>query len=140
MIALLGASAIYLVATQAAISAPTDAFRACLRQSGEKAKAEKVGPDAYEAYVRNACTAEGAALKSAVITFRVKNGMSRKAAADDAEMTVDDYVATSVDKYKFMADFNKPAQAPATAAPAPAQAATAPAQATPASAPQPPKP
>lgn len=136
MIALLGASAIYLVATQAAISAPTDAFRACLRQAGDKAKTEKVAPDAYEAYIRNACSSEGAALKTAVIGFRVKNGMSRKAAADDAEMTVDDYVATSVDKYKFMADFNKPAQAPAAAAPP----VTPPAQATQASAPQPPKP
>jgi hypothetical protein len=135
MIALLGASAIYLVATQAAISAPTDAFRACLRQAGDKAKTEKVAPDAYEAFIRNACSTEGAALKTAVINFRVKNGMSRKAAADDAEMTVDDYVATSVDKYKFMADFNKPAQAPAAAAPV-----TPPAQATQASAPQPPKP
>ena len=42
-------------------------------------------------------------LKTAVVAFRVKNGMARKAAADDAEMTVDDYVATPVDNYKFMA-------------------------------------
>jgi hypothetical protein len=49
-----------------------------------------------------------AALKTAVIAFRMKNGMARKAAADDADMTVDDYVATSVDKYSFMAEANQP--------------------------------
>jgi hypothetical protein len=67
-------------------------------------------------------------LKSAVVAFRMRNGMGRKAAGDDAAMTVDDYVATSVDKYQFMASTSAPAQAPATAT------------ATPASAPQPPKP
>jgi hypothetical protein len=49
----------------------------------------------------------------------MKNGMSRKAAADDANMTVDDYVATSVDKYQFMASQN----APAKPTPAPTQTA-----------------
>jgi hypothetical protein len=67
-------------------------------------------------------------LKNAVIAFRVKNGMSRKAAADDAEMTVDDYVSTPADNYKFMANMN--------ATPAPA----APPAPTPAASPQPPKP
>jgi hypothetical protein len=67
-------------------------------------------------------------LKSAVVAFRTKNGMTKKAAAEDADMTVDDYVATSVDKYQFMAELNapKPTAAPATAP-------------TPAAAPQPPK-
>jgi hypothetical protein len=62
----------------------------------------------------------------------MKNGMGKKSAADDAEMTVDDYVATPVDNYKFMANAEAPkAVAPATVTPAP----------TPASVPsQPPKP
>jgi hypothetical protein len=70
-----------------------------------------------------------ASLKDALISFRMKNGMSRKAAASDAERTVDDYVATPADNYKFMAEMN----APKSAAPAP----PAP---TPAASPQPPKP
>jgi hypothetical protein len=128
MIVLLSASAIYLTALQASISAPTDAFRACLREAVSKATSEKVGGNAFEAYARNACSAQMNTLKSAVVAFRMKNGMGRKAAGDDAAMTVDDYVATSVDKYQFMASTSAPAQAPATAT------------ATPASAPQPPKP
>lgn len=132
MIALVAASAIYLTGLQAVINAPTTAFRGCLKQAGEKAKGEKVAAAGIETYIRNACSAQGESLKSTIIGFRTKNGMSRKAASDDANMTVDDYVLTIVDNYSFMADFNKPQQAAA-----PPTAPTAPA--TPASAPQPPK-
>jgi hypothetical protein len=132
MIALLVASAINLTALQASIAAPTTAFRGCLRDAAAKAKGEKVGGDAIEAYLRSACTGQMGTLKQALIDFRLKNGMTRKAAISDADMTVDDYVATPVDNYKFMADMDKPkAQTPAAATPAP----------TPASVPtQPPKP
>jgi hypothetical protein len=65
-------------------------------------------------------------LKSAIVAFRMKNGMAKKAAADDAEMTIDDYVATPVDNYQFLASQH----APQPTAPQP----------TPASNPQPPKP
>lgn len=129
MIALVAASAIYLTGLQATINAPTTAFRTCLKQAGEKAKGDKVAPDAFEGFIRNLCSSQGETLKSAVIAFRVKNGMGRKAAADDASMTIDDYVLTIVDNYKFMADFNKPQQQ--------AQSPTPAAQATPASSPQP---
>jgi hypothetical protein len=131
VIALVGATSIILAALQASINAPTDAFRACLKEAATKANNEKVAGPAYEAYARNACSGQLSTLKGAVIAFRVKNGMAKNAAADDANMTVDDYVATSVDKYQFMASINAPQQK--------SVAPTAPAQATPASAPQPPK-
>jgi hypothetical protein len=114
MIALLGATAMFLAGFQASISAPTDVFRACLRDATTKATSEKVAGSAYEAYARNACSAQMAALKSAVVAFRMKNGMARKAAAADADMTVDDYVATSVDKYQFFAEMNSKPQSPAS--------------------------
>jgi len=134
MIALVIASAINLAGLQASIAAPTTAFRGCLREAAEKAKSEKVAGDGIEAYLRNACSAKMSTLKSVLIDFRLKNGMSRKAAASDADMTVDDYIATPVDNYKFMADLEKPK----AAAPAALNATPAP---TPAAAPsQPPKP
>jgi hypothetical protein len=133
MIALFAAAAIGLAALQASIAAPTDAFRGCLREAVAKAKTEKVAGNAIEAYLKTACSAQMSTLKSAVVAFRMKNGMSKKAAADDADMTVDDYVSTPADNYKFMADMNAPKSA------APAAGATPPA--TPAAAPtQPPKP
>jgi len=134
MIALVIASAINLAGLQASIAAPTTAFRGCLREAAEKAKSEKVAGDGIEAYLRNACSAKMSTLKSVLIDFRLKNGMSRKAAASEADMTVDDYIATPVDNYKFMADLEKPK----AAAPAASNATPAP---TPAAAPsQPPKP
>jgi hypothetical protein len=133
MIILVAASAISLVATQATIAAPTTAFRGCLRDAATKAKSEKVTGDAIEEYLKTACTAQMGSLKQAVIDFRMKNGMSRKAAASDADMTVEDYVATPADNYRFLANMDAP-----KAAPAPAQATT-PAP-TPAAVTQPPKP
>ena len=137
MIALLFASAINLAVLQASISAPTEAFRSCLREAATKAKSEKVPGDGIEAYLKTACTAKMSTLKSALISFRIKNGMSAKAAASDAEMTVEDYIATPADNYKFMADIEKPKAPAAAATPAPTPAA-APAPAKPPN--QPPKP
>jgi hypothetical protein len=131
MIAMLGASAISLSLVQAAIAAPTHAFRECLREAATKAQSAKVGGDAIEDYLRNACTSEMGALKDAVVAFRMKNGMSKKAAASDADMTVEDYVATPADNYKFMINDNAPKPLPAAASAASPAAAAAPA-ATPA--------
>ena len=132
MIALLGASAITLAASQAAINAPTEAFRGCLKEAASKAKGEKVGGDAIEAYLRNACTVQMGTLKDALVSFRMKNGMSRKAAADDAEMTVEDYVASPADNYKFMVEFDaKNSAPPAAAAPVAVTPAAAPASSPP---------
>lgn len=142
MIALLAASAIYMSALQAGIAGPTDAFRGCLREAASKAKSEKVAGDGIETYLKKSCTAQMSTLTEALVAFRMKNGMSRKAAADDAAMTVDDYVSTPADNYKFMSSMDaKQAQA-ATAAAAPsATPAPKAAAVTPAAAPsQPPKP
>src|SRR5438309_3357446 len=142
MIGLLAAAAINLAGLQASISAPTDAFRSCLREAASKAKSDKVTADGIEAYLRNACTAQMGSLKEALISFRIKNGMSRKDAASDANMTVSDYVSTPADNYKFLANMNAP-KAAAPAAPATQAAAASPATPapTPAAAPkQPPKP
>ena len=135
MIVLLVASAISLAATQASIAAPTDAFRGCLREAAIKAKGDKVSGDGIEAYLKNACIAQMGTLKEALVAFRIKNGMTRKSAADDAQMTVDDYVATPADNYKFIANMAAPK---AAAAPAPATLTPASAPATPPT--QPPKP
>jgi hypothetical protein len=122
MVAFLFASAINLAALQASVSAPTQTFRGCLKEAVAKANSEKVGGDAIEGYLRTACTVQMTTLKDALVSFRMKNGMSRKAADSDAEMTVDDYVSTPADNYRFMATMNAPK--PASAAPAaPAAAA-----------------
>jgi hypothetical protein len=134
MVAFLFASAINLAALQASVTAPTETFRGCLKEAAAKAKSEKIGGDAIEDYLRNACTVQMSTLKSALVSFRMKNGMSRKAAGSDAEMTVDDYVSTPADNYRFLVNMNAPKPAPAapaatstpgaTPAPTPASATT----------------
>ena len=113
MIGLLGASALALAALQASIAAPTSAFRGCLHDAAAKATSNKVSADTIETYLRNACTVQMSTLKAALVDFRLKNGMGRKAAADDAEMTIDDYVSTPADNYKFTAGENSAKDAPA---------------------------
>ena len=129
MIAIVSVSAITLSLLQASITAPTEAFRGCLREAAQKAQTDKVGGDKIEDYLKGACTTQMGALTTAIVAFRVKNGMTRKAAADDAAMTVDDYVSTPADNYKFMINYN--------AAPAPPAQQAAPAQ-PPTAKPQPP--
>ncbi len=122
MIALLGASALTLAALQASIAAPTSAFRGCLHDAAAKATSDNVSVDTIETYLRNACTSQLGTLKQALVDFRLKNGMTKKAAADDAEMTIDDYVSTPADNYKFMASQNKPATPAPAVKPAPTPA------------------
>jgi hypothetical protein len=119
MIALLGALALTLAALQASITAPTSAFRGCLHDAAAKATSEKVSANTIETYLRNACTVQMSTLKAALVGFRLKNGMGKKAAADDAEMTIDDYVSTPADNYKFNASENAPKDGPAAPPAAP---------------------
>ena len=135
MIALLGASALSLAGLQASIAAPTTAFRGCLHEAAAKAVSDKVSADTIETYLRNACTVQMGSLKDALVTFRLKNGMGKKAAADDAEMTIEDYVSTPADNYKFMVSQNAPKSSAVTTPPA--TPASVPAKPT---SPQPPKP
>lgn len=128
MIVIVGMSAIALSMLQASITAPTESFRGCLRDAAAKANTEKVAGDKIEDYLRTACTVQMSTLKEALVAFRIKNGMTRKEAGSDAEMTVDDYVSTPADNYKFMINYNAPkAQAAAApAAPPPAQPSSQP--------------
>ncbi len=138
MIILLAASALSLTALQATINAPREAFRTCLKQASTKASGEKVTAEAYEAYVKSACSGELGSFRAAVVKFDMGNKMSRKASDDDADSMIGDFVSSALDNYKYITGADKaPAKQPASAA-APATAAKPPPP-TPAVQPQPPK-
>jgi hypothetical protein len=129
VIALLGASAIFLTASQAVINGPRDAFKACLREASSKAAADKVTADGYAAYVRNACGAQVGAFKGAVIRFDMGNKMTRNASDQDANAMISDFVDSALENYKYRTGANaatkeaeaaKPALAPTTPQPIPA--------------------
>lgn len=102
MIVLLGASAIYLTALQAVINGPREAFTACLKESIEKAAAQKVAGDDYDSFVRTQCGGQLGSFKSAVVSFDMKNKMSKKDAASDADSMIDDFVSGSANHYRYV--------------------------------------
>lgn len=115
MILLGMATTISLTMLQASINVPRDAFRDCLRNASTSAQSEKVVADNFEAYARGKCSVQIKSLRDALIAFDVKNGVAKKAASTGADLTVDDYVASPVEKYRvFNPELDKPAAAPAS--------------------------
>ena len=84
---------------QAAIDASRKVLVDCLRQVTSTAKPSEVTLDGFAAYAKSRCANEEAALQNAMISFDMKNGVSRKSAAEGAQMAVDDYVETAKSKY-----------------------------------------
>lgn len=112
MILLVSVTAISLTALQATINAPRDAFRECMRSASSKARSENVKPDDFEVYMRNACGVQIGSLRSALQSFNLKNGMAKKAAAADADLTIEDYVASPVEHYRFTVNGVAPSEPP----------------------------
>ncbi len=77
------------------------AFSACLKSAEQSAKAEKIAADAFEAYAHQKCAAAESSFKSGLAGFNRKNGMSSKAAAEDAQLQIDDYVFSATERYEF---------------------------------------
>jgi hypothetical protein len=137
MIVLVAATAVFLTASQAVINGPRDAFRNCLKEQSSKAANDKVAADGFEAYVRSACGAQLGAFKSAVVKFDMGNKMSRKAADDDADSMLADFLGSAAENYKYRNGSNAAPTKEASAPPPSAPKITP--QPTPAAAPQPPK-
>ena len=130
MISLIVASAIGLIAMQAGIDGPRKNFVACLRSAYETAQAQKVAVPDYGAFVIQACGAQADSLRSGLIGFDVKNGIRRTQASADAKAQIDDYVASSTEKYESAVGKPKTLASAPAATPAPAP------QVTPAAAPK----
>ncbi|MCL6682973.1 hypothetical protein [Sphingomonas alba] len=111
---------------QASIAGPRDDYANCLHKIQSQAEAQKVAPDQYSAFAKQQCSSQGATFKAALVAFDTKNGVKRDRASSDADMQLDDYVASSQEKYAAKVKFDAPRAAPAPA-PAPVVAAAAPA-------------
>ena len=116
MIILLAASTITLTALQASINAPREAFRTCLKEASNKAATEKVSSDAFEAYVRNACSGPMGSFKTATINFDMKNNVSRKSASANAEAMIADFLSSGLERYIYVTRPGTPAKQDAAAA------------------------
>lgn len=87
----------------AAINSQRDAYIACLKKGAESAKTQKLASDAIEAHLRTSCASVETSFKASLVAFDVKNGISRKQAAADAQLQVDDFVINFSEKYKVLA-------------------------------------
>lgn len=93
-----------LAATQAtpneiAIDNSRKALVACLKQAASSAKPGEIALDGFAEFAKTRCGTEEAALLEAMVRFDMKNGVSRKSAAEGAQLAVDDYVETAKNNY-----------------------------------------
>jgi hypothetical protein len=84
-----------------ASAADRNAYAGCLKNATVSAKAANVAIDDFKAYANKTCAEAESALKSKLAAFNVKNGMSRNAAAADAQLQLDDYLFTAEDNYRY---------------------------------------
>ena len=102
MMKLLAASAILAAAWQsAAADGARTALRTCIKQATAGAKDQKLNTDAITALIHQKCTAEEANFKSAVWAFDSKNKVSKKQSESDADLQIEDFVASAADRYSL---------------------------------------
>jgi hypothetical protein len=89
-----------LLLQSAAINGQRDSYLSCLEQQAKAATAQKVAAETVEATLRQACAPAEKSFKSALVAFDVKNKVPRKQAAADAQLQVDDFVTSTVERYK----------------------------------------
>ena len=101
MIELVVASAIYAVSWQtAAANNARQQLVQCLKTAATKAEADKLAPDGFAAFALQSCTAQADSLKAAIWTIDAKHKVPRKQSEADADLQIEDYVATAEDRYR----------------------------------------
>lgn len=77
------------------------AYVSCLKDAVSSAKGANVSVDAFKDYAHKTCASVEQDFKSKLVSFNVKNGMSRKAASEDADVQLEDYVYTAEERYRY---------------------------------------
>jgi hypothetical protein len=115
-------SVIVLAAVQtAAANGARDTLRTCVKTSMTQAKSDKLTVDAFKAFAMSQCSTQAAGFTAAMWAFDSKNKVSKKQSAEDAQLQIEDIVASASDRYEFETKDAAP-----KAAPPPAQAQTPP--------------
>lgn len=126
MVQLLGNSMMFslaLIAMHMAAAAPAQpnpsirkAYASCLNGVMQKALGEKTEPAAFDTALSTACAAERAAFRNSLVNYDVAAGTKRAEANTNADLQIDDYLATTREDYRmYLEDGSKPPPAPATA-------------------------
>lgn len=73
----------------------------CLSNAVVSAKNANIGVDGFKDYAHKTCATIETGLKSRLVSFNVKNGMSKKTASEDAQLQLEDYVYTAEERYRY---------------------------------------
>lgn len=76
-------------------------YSSCLNDAVGTAKTAKVEIDGFKDYARKTCATVEDGFKTTLVSFDVKNGMSKTAASKDADVQLDDYVFTAQERYRY---------------------------------------
>ena len=90
---------IAMMLQSAAADGARSALRACIKQAAVEAKAQKVAPAGFSAFVEQKCSAQQSSFKSAVWAFDSKNKVSKKQSEADANIQIEDFMAVAADRY-----------------------------------------
>ena len=99
-LALASAISIAVVQNAAANSART-ALTACLKSVVEQAVKDNIALDALTPRMKETCSAPAGKLKAALVAFDAKNGISRRQAAADADLQLEDYYAVEEERFEY---------------------------------------
>jgi hypothetical protein len=119
MMNLVISSAIVLAAVQsAAANSARDALRACVKNSMSQAKTDKLTVDAFKTFARSHCSTQEQGFTAAIWAFDAKNKVSKRQSAEDAQLQIEDIIASASDRYEFetKSAVPKPTPAPTPAA------------------------
>ena len=98
MIAVFVAAALAL---QGGSGDPRKDYVSCLNDAIASAKSANVAVDGFKAYASKTCAPIEAAFRAKLVAIDVKNGMSKKASVEDAQIQLDDYLYTAEERYKY---------------------------------------
>lgn len=101
MIVIVLAAAMMMV--QAGSGDARAAYRSCLNDAVVSAKSANISADGFKDYAQKTCAAMEQAFKAKLVSFNVKNGMSKKEAAEDAQIQLEDYMYPYDEKYRYSA-------------------------------------
>ena len=100
MIGLVVASAIYAAAFQSSGAATArTTLRTCLHGAVEEAQKQKLAADGFTAFAHQQCATQETNFKSAMWAFDSKNKVSKRQSESDADVQIEDFVASAADRY-----------------------------------------
>ena len=128
MMNLVISSVIVLAAVQtAAANGARDTFRTCVKSAMTQAKTDKLTVDAFKTFARTQCATQEQGFTAAMWAVDSKSKVSKKQSAEDAQLQIEDIVASVSDRYEMETKSAAPKAAPAAppaATPPPTPAAT----------------